>query len=153
MCWRSIACGWCADDICYVLSSDSRQGTALSHSFSPEGSMQPGLTTLNVRGIRVPIDGDGYLVHPDHWTPDVAEVLCEHDGIVLTDRHWIIIRFARDYYRLYGISPMPKLIVKGLNKREGEERYSVKMLYALFPGTAARFICRYAGIPQPAGCT
>jgi TusE/DsrC/DsvC family sulfur relay protein len=48
---------------------------------------------------------------------------------------------------------MPKVLIRGLNKEAGEERYTMKFLYGLFPDHPMRRACRYAGVPQPAGCT
>jgi tRNA 2-thiouridine synthesizing protein E len=108
---------------------------------------------ITISGKTIALDDDGLLVDPDDWTPQVAECLSEADGVFLTDEHWQVIQFARDYYRTFGIGPMPKVIVKRLNRQLCCERYSVKTLYSLFPEAPARRICKYAGTPQPAGCT
>jgi len=104
-------------------------------------------------GKTVEIDADGFLFNPDQWSPQVVEYFSAADGIMLTDEHWQVICFARDYYRTFNISPMLKVIVIRLNRQVGSERYSIKVLYSLFPEKPARLICKYAGIPQPAGCT
>lgn len=101
----------------------------------------------------IPLDEEGFLMDVHDWSPQVAEHFALTDGLQLDDEHWIVLRFARDYYKTFCISPMPKIIVKGLNRQTQSEQYNVKKLYALFPDTPARRICKYAGIPQPAGCT
>ena len=75
------------------------------------------------------------------------------DGLELAEDHWQVIRFIREYYLRYESVPMPKVIIKGLNKQQGAEVYTIKHLYALFPHTPMRRACRYAGVPQPAGCS
>ena|SRR5208337_28202 len=108
---------------------------------------------IAIDGKTIELDADGFLANPDDWFPPVAEYFSAADDILLTEEHWQIIRFARDYYRTFKISPMPKVIVVRLNRQLGSERYSIKLLYSLFPEKPVRRICKYAGIPQPAGCT
>jgi len=108
---------------------------------------------ITIGGKTIALDEDGFLVNPNDWSTQVAEYFSAADGVLLTDLHWQVIQFARDYYRSFGIGPMPKVIVKMLNRQLGCEEYSIKMLYSLFPETPARRICKYAGTPQPAGCT
>jgi len=107
--------------------------------------------TIGCKNIE--LDADGLLASPDDWSLQVAEYFSAADGLLLTDQHWEVIRFARDYYLTFNIGPMPKAIVKRLNRQLGSERYSIKVLYSLFPEKPVRRICKYAGIPQPAGCT
>ena len=101
----------------------------------------------------IALDDEGYLKDFNDWSPEIATYLSSKDGIDLTDDHWDIIYFARSYFTRYGISPMPRVIVKELNKEIGVTKYSIKRLFALFPGRPSRSICRYAGLPQPSGCT
>jgi len=108
---------------------------------------------ITINGETIALDDDGFLVNPDDWSPQVAEYFSTSDGLLLTDEHWQVIQFAREYYRTFRIGPMPKVIIKRLNRQLGYERYSIKLLYSLFPETPARRICKYAGTPQPAGCT
>ncbi len=105
---------------------------------------------ITICGKTIELDADGFLANP---SLQVAEYFSAADGMLLTDEHWQVIRFARDYYRTFTIGPMPKVIVKRLNKQLGGERYSIKKLYSVFPEKPLTRICKYAGIPQPAGCT
>ena len=108
---------------------------------------------ITISGKTIALDDDGFVANPNDWSPQVSEYFSVADGVLLTEEHWQVIQFARDYYRTFGIGPMPKVIVKMLNRQLGYERYSIKMLYSLFRETPARRICKYAGTPQPAGCT
>ncbi len=108
---------------------------------------------ITIGGKTIELDADGFLANPDDWSLQVAEYFSAADGMLLTDEHWRVIRFSRDYYLTFNISPMPKVIVKMLNRQLGSELYSIKVLYSLFPEKPVRRICKYAGIPQPAGCT
>jgi len=109
--------------------------------------------TVSFHGKHIPLDEDGHLVNGDDWSAELANHLATFDGLELSERHWRVIGFIREYYMRYKTVPMPKVIIKGLNKLEGTEFYTIKYLYALFPDTPMRRACRYSGVPQPAGCT
>lgn len=109
--------------------------------------------TIEFKGKRVEFDMRGYLVDIDCWSKDLAAFLSSVDGITLMDDHWGVIRFVRWYYMTYGIAPMSGVIVKGLNRERESMIYSVRYLYQLFPRTPVRLACKYAGIPEPSGCT
>jgi len=104
-------------------------------------------------GRNFPLDENGHLVHAGDWSEGLGRHLAELDGIALDDRHWLVIRFIRTYHGKFDTVPMPKVLIKGLNREAGEMRYDMKFLYGLFPDHPMRRACRYAGVPQPAGCT
>lgn len=104
-------------------------------------------------GRYIPLDENGHLVNAGDWSEGLADHLAQLDGLVLDHRHWLVIRFIRDYHGHFDSVPMPKVLVKGLNKAAGAEQYTIKFLYGLFPDHPMRRACRYAGVPQPAGCT
>ena len=104
-------------------------------------------------GRSIALDENGHLVSADDWSEGLGCHLAALDGLVLDDRHWLVIRFIRAYFRRYDSVPMPKVLVKGLNKEAGAERYTIRFLYGLYPDHPLRRSCRYAGVPQPAGCT
>lgn len=108
---------------------------------------------IEFKGKRILLDEDGYLQNQDDWTEDLGKFLCESEGIAVTDRHWEIILFMRTYYLQYKMSPMPRVIVKELNRRGPGAKCTVRHLYELFPDTPIHRLCRYAGIPQPLGCS
>jgi tRNA 2-thiouridine synthesizing protein E len=108
---------------------------------------------LFFEGRFIPLDENGHLVHAGDWSEGLARRLAESDGIILDEGHWLVIRFIRAYFSRYDSVPMPKVLIKGLNREAGAPRYNMKFLYGLFPDHPMRRACRYAGVPQPAGCT
>lgn len=97
-------------------------------------------------------DPNGYLLKLDDWSEQVAEVLAGEENILLTDAHWAVVNFLRDYYRDYGISPNVRTLVKKLAKAYGDEIGNAKHLYLLFPNGPSRQGCRIAGLPLPNDC-
>ncbi len=110
------------------------------------------MPTMEFQGKQIEVDDDGYLLNLEDWTPDLAGHLASQDGISLTDAHWEVINFLRDYYKQYQIAPMIKILVKEIGKAMGPEKGNTKYLYELYPAGPAKQACRYAGLPKPTGC-
>jgi TusE/DsrC/DsvC family sulfur relay protein len=113
----------------------------------------PSQNFVEFGGRLIPLDEDGHLVNAEDWSEGLAVRFALQDGVELTNDHWQVIRFVREHYLRFKSFPMPRLLVKGLNRALGREQFTIKALYALFPDTPMRRSCRYSGIPQPAGCT
>jgi TusE/DsrC/DsvC family sulfur relay protein len=104
------------------------------------------MSTMVLANTEVELNEEGFFVHPEQWTEEMAADLARRDGIdELTDAHWTVIRFMRDEYFAKGTGPT----VRALGKSSG---VSVKELYQLFPKGPAKVAARIAGIPKPRGC-
>ncbi len=110
------------------------------------------MPTMDFKGKQIEVDDDGYLMNLDDWSKELAEELAKGDGLTLTDAHWEVINFLRDYYKQYQIAPMIKILVKEIGKAMGPEKGNTKYLYELYPAGPAKQACRYAGLPKPTGC-
>lgn len=97
-------------------------------------------------------DDDGYLVNLDDWSQDVAGYIAQLEGVDMTEAHWEVVNFLRDYYREYNIAPMIKILIKEMKKMFGPEKGNNKYLYDLYPGGPALQACKIAGLPKPTGC-
>jgi len=82
----------------------------------------------------------------------MATLMAEKDGMTLTQEHWELINFLREYFMKFQIAPMIKILVKEIGKVMGPEKGNTKYLYKLFPAGPAVQACRYAGLPKPTGC-
>ena len=110
------------------------------------------MPTIEVEGKSVAVDDEGFLENLDDWDKNIANHLASQDDITLSDAHWEIINFLRDYYQKYQIAPMIKILVKEIGKTMGKDKGNTKYLYELYPGGPAKQACRYAGLPKPTGC-
>jgi tRNA 2-thiouridine synthesizing protein E len=110
------------------------------------------MPSLQFEGKEYEIDEDGYLQDWQGWQSGMAEVMAKEDGLELTQEHWDIINFLRDYFTKFQIAPMIKILVKEIGKVMGPEKGNTKYLYQLFPAGPAKQACRYAGLPKPTGC-
>ncbi|MCK5718757.1 MAG: TusE/DsrC/DsvC family sulfur relay protein [Thiomargarita sp.] len=110
------------------------------------------MSTIEVNGKAVELDEEGYLVNLSEWNEDIGKILATQDEIELTDGHWEVITFLRDYYDEYQIAPAVRVLTKAIGKKLGKEKGNSKYLYQLFPYGPAKQACRFAGLPKPTGC-
>jgi tRNA 2-thiouridine synthesizing protein E len=107
---------------------------------------------LEVNGVAVELDEEGYLMNLEDWTAEVAKTFAAEDDIELSKEHWDIINFLREYYEEYQIAPAVRVLTKAVGKRLGKEKGNSKYLYSLFPFGPGKQACKYAGLPKPTGC-
>ena len=105
-----------------------------------------------VKGRTIALGEDGYLSNVDDWDEEIAAHLAAAEGIEMTDRHWEVVNFLREYYKRYQIAPMIKILVKKMGDAFGLSKGNMKYLYELFPEGPAKQACKIAGLPRPAGC-
>lgn len=92
------------------------------------------------------IDEDGFLQEPERWNEAVAAALAKTEGVEeLTEEHWGVVKFLREYYLEYQVAPM----IRKLCKSTG---FKLNKIYELFPSGPAKGACKIAGLPKPTGC-
>jgi tRNA 2-thiouridine synthesizing protein E len=99
-----------------------------------------------------PTTDSGFLCNPSDWNEDVAEALARREGIALTEAHWEILRFLRDYHQRYRHLPNARMFVKAVQSTFGNAKGNSRYLHGLFPGSAVKYACLIAGLPKPPGC-
>jgi tRNA 2-thiouridine synthesizing protein E len=101
---------------------------------------------VDLGGIEVDVDEDGFIQQPDVWNEALAAALAKTEEVEdLTEDHWIVINYLRDYYQEFGSAPM----IRKLCKKTG---FKLKYIYELFPSGPAKGACKVAGLPKPTGC-
>jgi tRNA 2-thiouridine synthesizing protein E len=102
----------------------------------------------------IELDEEGYLIDLSSWTPEIANALAETDEppVDLSEQHWAIITFLREYYEEYQIAPAVRVLTKAVGKKMGRKYGNSKYLYSLFPYGPGKQACKYAGLPKPTGC-
>jgi len=108
--------------------------------------------SIVVNGQTIDTDEEGYLVNLSDWSKEVAEHIAAEEKVALTENHWEVINFLRDYYNEYQIAPAVRVLTKAIGKQFGEEKGNSKYLYDLFPYGPAKQACKIAGLPKPTGC-
>jgi len=102
---------------------------------------------IDVKGKKVELNQEGFMVHPDEWDNEVAVVLAKaEEGIEkLTEDHWAVINYIRDYYLQKNLAPMVRKVCKNTG-------FQLRYIFELFPSGPAKGACKVAGLPKPDGC-
>ena len=100
---------------------------------------------LEINGKQLEVDEEGYLANLNDWEKDVATVMAKEDGIDLSEDHWEIINFLREYYEEYQIAPAVRVSTKAVGKKLGKDKGNSKYLYELFPYGPGKQACKFAG--------
>jgi tRNA 2-thiouridine synthesizing protein E len=101
---------------------------------------------IKVKGNQIEVDEDGFIADPAVWNEDLVSYFADLEGVgELTEKHWKVINYLRDYYKQFGIAPMIRKLCK-------ETGFSLKEIYELFPSGPAKGACKLAGLPKPTGC-
>ncbi|UCC86750.1 MAG: TusE/DsrC/DsvC family sulfur relay protein [Anaerolineales bacterium] len=101
---------------------------------------------VQLDGIEVEVDEDGFIQEPDKWTEELAAAIAKTEEVEeLTEDHWRVINYLRGYYQEFGIAPMIRKLCK-------ETDFKLKYIYELFPSGPAKGACKIAGLPKPTGC-
>ena len=104
------------------------------------------MPTFEVHGKCYAVDEDGFLEEPTTWSQDVAkDFACSEAINELTEEHWKVINYIRNYYLQFGIAPMIRKLCK-------ETGFKLNEIYKLFPSGPAKGACKLAGLPKPTGC-
>lgn len=108
--------------------------------------------SYELQGKIIEHDEEGYINDISNWSEELANLLAEKEGLSLTEEHWEVVNFLRDYYNEYQIAPAIRVLVKSIKKTFGPEKGNNKYLYELFPYGPAKQACKIAGLPKPTGC-
>jgi tRNA 2-thiouridine synthesizing protein E len=104
------------------------------------------MAEVELGGKMMEIDEDGFIQDPDQWDEAVAASLAKTEGVdELTEDHWKLVNYLREYYLEFNMAPM----IRKLCKATG---FKLKEIYDLFPSGPAKGACKVAGLPKPTGC-
>lgn len=104
------------------------------------------MPVIELDNLEVEVDEDGFIQQPDAWTEELAAAIARTEEVdELTEDHWKVINYLREYYAQFGIAPMIRKLCK-------ETDFKLKYIYELFPSGPAKGACKIAGLPKPTGC-
>jgi TusE/DsrC/DsvC family sulfur relay protein len=93
----------------------------------------PSTKILLVAGKEIETDAEGYIKNLDEWSEDFARARAREENLNLTDEHWQVIRFLRDYYHEHGVQAQVRVMIPHFREAWGEERGNNHYLHELFP--------------------
>ena len=97
-------------------------------------------------------DAQGFLLHRLSWSAQLGTQMAALDGVDLTDEHWEIIHYFREYYEDYNIPPPMRMVIRVFKKRFGEKNANSRYLHSLFPQGSTRAASKFGGLPKPKNC-
>jgi tRNA 2-thiouridine synthesizing protein E len=104
------------------------------------------MPVIELDSLEVEVDEDGFIQQPDSWSEALAKAIAKTEEVdELTEDHWKVINYLREYYAQFGIAPMIRKLCK-------ETGFKLKYIYELFPSGPAKGACKIAGLPKPTGC-
>lgn len=104
------------------------------------------MPTIELNGTVYAVDENGFLEDPTIWNDRVASDLATTEGVRdLTEEHWRLVRYLREYYLANNIAPMVRKLCK-------ETDTKLARIFELFPSGPAQGACKVAGLPKPTGC-
>ena len=107
------------------------------------------MSAMQIAGRELDVNHKGYLTDFKAWDKEVAEAIAGEEGITLSDCHWAVISFLRDYYSEFEHPPSPRLIIRGIGEHLTlNAPCTRKTLEALFPEGGCKQACRIAGLPD-----
>ncbi len=98
-------------------------------------------------------DKNGYLVDSSQWNEDVALLIADIEKIEMTEDHWQVVKYVRQFYNEFNTSPSIRPLVKYLKTVLNENKSNSLYLQILFPEGPAKQATKIAGLPKPARCT
>ncbi len=104
------------------------------------------MSDLQVGDVTVSLDEDGFLEDAADWSEEIAVALAATEDVPeLTDEHWAVVNYLREYFAEFQVAPMVRKLLKDTGKSQAE-------IYELFPSGPAKGACKIAGLPKPTGC-
>jgi len=86
-------------------------------------------------------DADGFLAHPEDWSPNLARKIAWMEGVdELGAKHWEVIRLVRDRYHAIGALPVMRLVCRAA----GIDPHNAHKLFS-----SCSSLWRIAGLPNP----
>jgi len=105
---------------------------------------------IEIDGQTVEIDTEGYLMNPEEWNKQIAEHLARLEEVELTELHWKVFNFMREFYADRRVIPDVRFVNKYLAEELGEDKKEArKRLFEMFPYGYVKQACKISGMKRP----
>ena len=81
---------------------------------------------IEVNGKSLETDEEGYLSNLSDWEEGAATAMAKEEDIDLSEDHWEIINFLREYYESYQVAPAVRILTKAVGKKLGKDKGNSK---------------------------
>jgi tRNA 2-thiouridine synthesizing protein E len=100
-------------------------------------------------GKNLRVDEEGYLVDPEDWDEHVAAELARRENVALTDAHWRVLRFMREFLSEKQVAPDARFVIRFIERDLGAGPAARDRLFELFPYGYVKQACKIAGMRRP----
>ncbi len=103
--------------------------------------------------MTIDLDQEGYLKNPSDWNKTIASAIAHLEKLKLTEEHWLIIHYLRNFYQQFPTIKIPALrvIIKELVKLLGKDKANSLYFHQLFPKGLVQ-AGKIAGLPKGGRC-
>ncbi len=64
------------------------------------------MSYVEISGKQIEVDEDGFITDPELWNDDIVRAFAHLEGVdELTENHWKVINYLRDYWKKFGSAP------------------------------------------------
>ena len=93
-------------------------------------------------------NSNGYLSNFNTWDKEFAVDVAKEHGVELTECHWHVINYLRDYWTEFGLAPDPRVIIKKLSAKINPHgpQCTRSHLEGLFGEGGCKLACKIAGL-------
>jgi len=107
---------------------------------------------IEVEGIEIETDQEGYIQDLDAWSEAFAIASARQENIELTQEHWDVIYYIRNYHDEHSIQATVRDMLIHFKKAWGKERGNNRHLHDIFPnGGPQKQGNRFAGVRRTKG--
>ena len=92
------------------------------------------------------------VLSKQQWNRNKSASLALEEEIILSDEHWDVIQYLRNYYLEFGLPRFARTTARALNKKFAD-RGGNKYLHVLFAGGPVTQGSRLANLPAPSCAT
>ena len=130
--------GWLTDEVTielWSLAETGRSSEGAASDTTSGNNAYPNMITrhIMVNGHEILTDSEGYLVNPTDWSEEFARQLAEHEGLLLDQEIWEVIRYLCDSYAKHGLQASVRDMIKHFRNLWGCDNGCNHYLHQLFP--------------------
>ncbi len=108
------------------------------------------ITTSQIGNHTVERDEAGFLLDPQDWDEEVAKYIASEENIELSDEHWSIIHFIRNFLDEHLVAADARFAFTFLAEQQNlGKKQARRHFFELFPYGYVKQACKIAGLQQP----
>ena len=83
-------------------------------------------------GKEIATDAEGYLKNSADWSEALAQAIAQQEAIEMSEAHWEVVHFVRDFYQQFNTSPAVRMLVKAMAQNMAKRKATAAICFACF---------------------